>query len=108
MKNKKGGLVTNLIGDTSNLVIMVVIALVIVSTVIGAGLFSGDNRFTENSTNFQQVAGNMSSNFTAGIGEVALKIPTILLIAAVVILFGVLVFLVANARRMNTGGGSSL
>ncbi len=101
MKNKKGGLVSGLISDTSNLVIMVVIALVIVSTVLGANLLTAGS--TED-----YAAGNLSANFTDGIGEVALKIPTILLIAAVVILFGVLVFLVANARRMNTGGGGSL
>jgi len=52
---------------------------------------------------------NLTANFTEGIDKIALKIPTILLIVAVVFLFGALVLLVRNARNMgDMGGGSSL
>jgi|TARA_Y100000296_G_scaffold34374_1_gene39917 hypothetical protein len=47
-------------------------------------------------------------NFTEGIDNVSSKVPTILLIVAVVFLFGALVLLVAQSRRMGIGGGSSL
>jgi hypothetical protein len=50
----------------------------------------------------------MSGNFTAGIDNVSERIPTILLIVAVVFLFGALVLLIRNTRLMNVGGGSSL
>jgi hypothetical protein len=50
----------------------------------------------------------MVSNLTAGIDNVSSKIPTILLVAAVVLLFGVLVLLVARARIMTMGGGGTL
>src|SRR3990167_148058 len=99
---KKGGVVSDLIGGTANLIILVVIALVIVSTLLGANLL-GTSANAENTT-----AGNLSANFTAGINNVAVKIPTILLISAVVLLFGVLVLLVVQARRMGIGGGGSL
>lgn len=99
--NKKGGVVSDLVGGTGNLIILTVIVLVITSTLLGANLLTAGS--VEDNT-----ARNLSSNFSAGINNVALKIPTILLIGAVVLLFGVLVLLVAQARRMGigTGGGS--
>ncbi len=51
---------------------------------------------------------NMESNFTKGLDNISEKLPTILLIAAVVLLFGVLVILVARSRQMGIGGGTSL
>lgn len=99
---KKGGLVTDLISGTGNLIIIVVIILVVVSTILGANLLTSNSVY--NST-----AHSLASNFTDGIGEVSSKIPTILLIGAVVLLFGVLVFLVARAKAMGIGaGGGSL
>ena len=52
--------------------------------------------------------GVLAGNLTEGIDNVSEKIPTILLIAAVVLLFGVLVLLVARSRQMGVGGGGSL
>ena len=49
---------------------------------------------------------NMESNFTKGLDNISEKLPTILLIAAVVLLFGVLVILVARSRQMGIGGTS--
>ena len=50
----------------------------------------------------------LQENFTSGIDNVSQKIPTILLIVAVVFLFGALVLLVRNAKSMSIGGGGSL
>jgi len=96
---KKGGIVGDLISGTGGLVITVVIILVVVSTLLGANLLTGT---------YDATAGNMSANFTAGINNVSAKIPTILLIGAVVLLFGVLVLLVARAKAMAMGGSGSL
>ena len=51
-----------------------------------------------------QASNNMKSNFTTGIDNVSEKLPTILLIAAVVLLFGVIVFLVIQSRSLGLGG----
>ena len=51
---------------------------------------------------------SLISNFTEGIDEVSKKIPTILLIVAVVFLFGALVLLVQQSRRMGIGSGGGL
>ena len=49
----------------------------------------------------------LRGNFTAGVDNVSLKIPTILLIGAVVVLFGALALLVFVARRMGFLGAGS-
>lgn len=99
--NRKGGVVTDLISGTGGLIISVIIILVITSTLLGANLLtSGSNE--------DNTVRNLSANFTAGINKVGAKIPTILLIAAVVLLFGVLVILVTQSRRMGITGGGSL
>ena len=98
-RNKKGaGVVGSLISGVGGLVVAVVIILLVVSTLLGAGLLTGTEKDT---------ADNLSGNFSAGINQVALQIPTILKIAAIVILIGVVVFLAVRARpAMNMGGGS--
>ena len=100
-RNKKGtGVVGSLISGVGGLIVAVVIILLVVSTLLGAGLLSPTS--TESYT-----AGNLSNNFSVGINHVALQIPTILKIAAIVILIGVVVFLAVRARpAMNMGGGS--
>ncbi len=99
--NKRGGVVTDLVSGTGGLIVTVVIILVIVSTLLGASLLTTGSE-EENASN------RMKNNFTAGLDEISAKIPTILLIAAVVLLFGVLVILVAQSRRMGIGSGGSL
>ena len=47
----------------------------------------------------------MSSNFTAGVGNVSEKIPTVLLVAAIVLILGILAVLVGVWQRMRTGQG---
>ena len=98
---KKSGVVGDLISGTGGLIIGVIIVLVIVSTLMGANLLTGT---------YLGAAGNMTANFTAGIDNVSGKIPTILLIGAVVLLFGVIVLLVRQSQAMGIGGsrGGSL
>jgi hypothetical protein len=98
---KKGGVVGEIIDGTGGLIISVILILVVVSTLLGANLLTADSA-EDNATD------RLMSNFTAGIDNVSAKIPTILLIAAVVILFGVLVLLVQRARSMTVGGSGTL
>ncbi len=100
LKNKRGqggGLVTGLVFGIAGLVIGVIIAFVIISTLVDANLLSGVE---------QGAVGNMSANFTDGIDEVSAQLPTILLIAAIVLVLGVLAVLVGVWQRMRMGGGS--
>ena len=99
--NKKGGVVGDLISGTGGLIITTVVILIVVSTLLGANLLTAGSAYDNSAT-------NMSSNFTTGIDNVSSKIPTILLIGAVVLLFGVIVLLVRQAGAMGIGGGGSL
>ena len=100
MFNKKaqtGGLITGLIFGVASLVIGVIIAFVIVSTLNSANLVTG----TENTS-----VHYMIENFTEGVDSVSKKIPTVLLVAAIVLILGVLALLVSTWQRMRLGGGS--
>lgn len=60
-------------------------------------------------TDYEVTADSLSGNMTSGVDNVSSKIPTILLIAAVVLLFGVIVLLVRRSQEMGIGGsGGSL
>ena len=48
----------------------------------------------------------MGNNFSAGVDNVSEQIPTILLIAAIVLILGVLAILVVVWQKMRIGGGS--
>jgi len=98
-KGQTGGLITGLIFGIASLVIGVIIAFVIVSTLTNASLLTSGSA-EENSTT------HLVGNFTAGVDNVSSKIPTILLVAAIVLILGVLVLLVATWQRMRIGGGS--
>jgi len=101
MFNKKaqtGGLITGLVFGVASLVIGVIIAFVIVSTLTGAGLLTAGSK--ENASAYA-----LKANFTKGVDNVASKIPTVLLVAAIVLILGVLVLLVGTWQRMRIGGG---
>jgi len=99
---KKGGVVGDIVSGTGGLIITVVVILVVVSTLLGASLLTADSTYANASD-------HMAGNFTQGLDNVSTKIPTILLIAAVVLLFGVIVLLVRQAGAMGIGaGGASL
>ena len=57
-------------------------------------------------TNEELSEGRLSGNFTEGIDNVSGKIPTVLLVAAIVLILGVLAVLVGVWQRMRMGGGS--
>ena len=102
-RNKKGGVVGDLINGTGGLIIGVIVILVIVSTLLGANLLTSGSEY-------DNVSERLAQNFTEGIDKVSSKIPTILLIGAVVLLFGVIVLLVRQSQAMGIGGtrGGSL
>ena len=94
-----GGLITGLIFGIASLVIGVIIAFIIVSTLTDANLLTTGSE-EANATN------RMVANFTEGVDNVSGKLPTVLLVAAIVLILGVLVLLVATWQRMRIGGGS--
>ena len=98
-KGQTGGLITSLVFGIAALVIGVIIAFVIVSTLNGAGLLSGSE---------EDAASNLASNFTEGVDNVSGKIPTVLLVAAIVLILGVLAVLVSVWQRMRLGGGGTI
>lgn len=104
LKNKKGqggGLVTGLVFGIASLVIGVIIAFVIVATLNGAGLLNG----LSTPVYLNNTVDNLTSNFSTGVQNISSKIPTVLLVAAVVLIIGVLAVLVAVWQRMRLGGG---
>ena len=98
-KAQTGGLITGLVFGVASLVIGVIIAFVIVSTLTGAGLLTAYSAEANATT-------NLAANFTSGIDKVSSKIPTVLLVAAIVLILGVLAVLVGVWQRMRMGGGS--
>ena len=99
LKNKKGvGIVSGIIAGAIGLVVLVIVSYLIVDTIDGANLLT-EHTEEENTTD------RLIANFTSGVDNVSSKLPTILLIAAVVILFGAIAILVARSRGM-TGGGT--
>jgi len=97
-KGQSGGLITGLIFGIASLVIGVVIALIIVSTLNNSSLLTAGGSEAA-------AVSNMSANFTSGINNISSKIPTVLLIAAIVLILTVLAVLVGVWQRMRMGGG---
>jgi len=98
-KGQTGGLITGLVFGIASLVIGVIIAFVIVSTLVDADLLTAGSAE-------KGAVGNLSANFSEGIDNISSKIPTVLLVAAIVLILGVLVLLVGTWQRMRIGGGS--
>ena len=99
LTNKKGQIVTSLVAGIAGLIILIILSLLIVDTLYDANLLTSGGA-SEASVN------SMRANYTEGINEVSAKVPTILLIAAVVLLFGAIVILVQRSRTITSGGGS--
>jgi len=59
-------------------------------------------------TMYENTTDDMIGNFTGGIDNVSGKLPTILLLAAVVLLFGVIVLLIRYASQAGFGKSGSL
>lgn len=92
-----GGLITSLVFGVASLVIGVIIALVITSTLSDANLLTSGSAEAA-------AVNNLTSNFTEGIDRISEKIPTVLLVAAVVLIIAVLAILVGVWQRMRMGG----
>jgi hypothetical protein len=95
------GVVTNTIYGVGGLIIGTIVILVVVQTLNNASLLG-------TATAEANITSDLTTNFTSGLTEVGNKIPTILLIVAVVFLFGALVLLIRNANLMGVGGAGSL
>ena len=96
-----GGLITGLVFGVASLVIGVIIAFVIVSTLDDASLLTADTA-EDNATE------RLIGNFTEGVDNVSGKIPTVLLVAAIVLILGVLALLVGVWAKMRMGGGQGI
>lgn len=96
-KAQTGGLITGLIFGVASLVIGVIIAFVIVSTLTGAGILTSASA-EDNATD------RLVGNFTSGVDKVSQYIPTVLLVAAIVLILGVLAILVGIWSKMRMGG----
>ena len=57
-------------------------------------------------SNEEHATTGLSGNLTSGVNNVSAKIPTVLLIAAIVLILGVLAVLVGVWAKMRMGGGS--
>jgi len=100
-KGQTGGLITGLVFGVASLVIGVIIAFVIVSTLTNASLLTSASA-EDNATD------RLVANFTKGVDNVSSKIPTVLLVAAIVLILGVLALLVATWQRMGMGTGNGI
>ncbi|MFA6201200.1 MAG: hypothetical protein WC679_12430 [Bacteroidales bacterium] len=98
-KGQTGGLVTGLVFGIAALVIGVIIAFVVVGTLNNASLLTAGS--AEATT-----ANGMIGNFTSGIDNVSGKLPTALLVAAIVLILAILGVLVGVWQKMRMGGGS--
>lgn len=72
----------------------------------GNGTMYVSYTWTQTKTTSKNTLTNLTTNFTGGIDNISSKVPTILLIVAVVFLFGALVLLIRNAQSMGVFGGS--
>jgi multisubunit Na+/H+ antiporter MnhC subunit len=97
-RGQGGGLVTGLVFGIASLIIGVIIAFVLITTITGAGLLTSGSA-EDNAVDA------LSTNFSKGVDSVASKVPTILLVAAIVLIIGVLAVLVGVWQRMRMGGG---
>ena len=100
--NKKGGVISDLLSGTGGLVIQVILIFVVIATIIGANLLTADSIY-------DNASDRMAGNFTAGVDNISGKIPTILLMGAVVLLLGVIAIFYLQAKKAGMiGGGGSL
>jgi len=110
-KNKKG-VVSGMIAGVIGLIFTIVIGFVLIATVLDADLLSatgptGGTHNTSISGELKNTTASLSLNLSSGVAEIGNKIPIVLLIAIVVILFGALALLVLQGRKMGMFGGGN-
>lgn len=97
-KNKKGQVVSGIVVGVVGLVFLLIFAYVFINTLTGANLVTDvTSNYAINST---------TGNFSAGVQNVATKIPTLFTIAAIVLIIGALMFLWGFYQKMKMGGSS--
>jgi len=70
----------------------------------GSTIFNYTYKYKSTSTTVEDLIGN----YTEGVNNISEKIPTILLIAAVVLIFSILLILWGMYQRMNVGSGGNV
>lgn len=110
--------VVTVTNDTDDVLIAAPNYTVTASTCTIAFAEGGDTNFNDtnweinSSTTYDGLSessvSEMGENFTVGLDKISSKLPTILLIVAVVFLLGALVLLMRNAKGMGVGAGGSL
>lgn len=100
-KNKKAQVVSGIVVGIIGLVFLLILAYVFIDTLTGANLITDAAHSAR--------VGNLTANFSEGVDEVSQRIPTLFIVAAVVLIVGALMFLWGFYQRMKLGtGGSSL
>jgi len=103
MNNKKGQTqIGAIVGAVIGLVFLVVVGFVSVSLLLDANLLTANSAFDNAS---ERLVGNL----TSGVDLVSGKIVTIFTIAVAVLILGLIVFLAARARQVQSvNGGQTL
>ena len=79
----------------------------VITAIAGTFFTNGKISYTYiTKTNEELTTGYLGGNLTSGVNNVSAKIPTVLLIAAIVFILGVLAVLVGVWSKMRMGGGS--
>lgn len=60
----------------------------------------------QDQSNEEKATSHITANFTRGINNISSKVPTVLLISAIVLILGVLAVLIGVWQKMRMGGGS--
>ena len=99
MKNKKGGvfdLPTSFIVGAGGFLIALIVVLIFIVQLNGAGLF------TTNSAEYN-ITQQLQGNVTSGVANINTKIPTMFIVISVVMLLGILSMLYLYFRNRNSG-----
>jgi len=102
MKKKGQIQIGTIIGSIIGLVFLVVVGFVSINLLLDADLLTEDSAF-------DNASDNLVSNLTSGVDLVSGKVETIFTIAVAVLVLGLIVFLAARARQVQSvQGGQTL
>ena len=102
MKKKGQIQIGTIIGSVIGLVFLVVVGFVSINLLLDADLLTDDSAF-------DNASDNLVGNLTSGVDLVSGKIETIFTIAVAVLVLGLIVFLAARARQVQSvQGGQTL
>jgi len=102
MKKKGQVQIGTIIGSVIGLVFLVVVGFVSINLLLDADLLTEDSAF-------DNASDNLVSNLTSGVDLVSGKVETIFTIAVAVLVLGLIVFLAARARQVQSvQGGQTL